>query len=79
MAYTLELAALLTVFGFKPLIGDWMIVVDALIIACGWAEILIASLASGRFAFRTAVLRALRLVRIFRLMRLLTLGVHFPI
>ena len=74
MAYTLEVSALLFVFGLKPLLGDWMMVVDILIVGCGWAEIIIASLASGTFAFRTAVLRALRLVRIFRLIRLLKLG-----
>ena len=73
MAYTLEVASLLVAFGARDLLRDWMMVVDIIIVGCGWAEIIISS-AAGNFGFRTAVLRALRLVRIFRLIRLLQLG-----
>ena len=67
--YSLEILALILVFGcafFK----DWMTLLDAGIVACGWAEKVIASLGNN-LGFRVAVLRALRLVRIFRLMRVL--------
>jgi len=70
VAYTLEVTGLLVAFGARDLLGDWMMVVDIIIVGCGWAEIIISSVA-GNFGFRTAVLRALRLVRIFRLIRLL--------
>ena len=74
VTYTLEVTALLVSFGFKPLIHDWMMMLDIIIVGCGWAEKIMASMADGALGFRTAVLRALRLVRIFRLMRLLKLG-----
>ncbi|CAE7878908.1 CACNA1B [Symbiodinium sp. KB8] len=70
VAYTLEVASLLVAFGARDVLRDWMMVVDIIIVGCGWAEIIISS-AAGNFGFRTAVLRALRLVRIFRLIRLL--------
>ncbi|CAE7198432.1 Scn11a [Symbiodinium natans] len=69
MAYTLEVTASLAAFGWKHFFSDWMVLLDLIIVGCGWAEQLMSSLGSGDFAFRTAVLRALRLVRIFRLMR----------
>ena len=52
---------------------DWMMLLDVLIVACGWGEKIIQTIAEGSLGFRIAVLRALRLVRIFRLMRLLRL------
>ena len=64
---------MLVAFGARDVLRDWMMVVDIIIVGCGWAEIIISS-AAGNFGFRTAVLRALRLVRIFRLIRLLQLG-----
>ncbi|CAE7715655.1 Scn11a, partial [Symbiodinium pilosum] len=71
VTYTLEVVALLTTFGFRELVNDWMMMLDVVIVGCGWVETLMSSLADGALGFRTAVLRALRLVRIFRLMRLL--------
>ncbi|OLQ04889.1 Sodium channel protein type 11 subunit alpha [Symbiodinium microadriaticum] len=71
VVYTLEVAALTACFGWRMFLSDGMMILDVVIVGCGWAEKLISSLADGALGFRTAVLRALRLVRIFRLMRLL--------
>ena len=68
--YSLEILTLLLVFG-RAFLKDWMTVLDAGIVACGWAEKVIASIGNNGLGFRVAVLRALRLVRIFRLMRVL--------
>ena len=69
--YSLEILGMVLVFGVSHL-SDWMIMVDAIIIACGWAEKVLASVGTGGgIGFRTAVLRAMRLVRIFRIMRVL--------
>ena len=38
MAYTLEVTGLLVAFGARDLLGDWMMVVDIIIVGCGWAE-----------------------------------------
>jgi len=67
--YSLEILALILVVG-RAFFQDWVTLLDAGIVACGWAEKVIASLGNG-LGFRVAVLRALRLVRIFRLMRVL--------
>jgi len=71
VVYTLEVTALTACFGWRMFLSDGMMILDVVIVGCGWAEKLISSLADGALGFRTAVLRALRLVRIFRLMRLL--------
>eukprot|EP00913_Durusdinium_trenchii_P025409 g23854.t1 len=69
--YSTEVLALLLLFGLEVL-RDWMMVVDVLIVFCGWGEKIFAALApDSELGFRIAVLRAGRLVRIFRLMRLL--------
>ena len=69
--YSLEILGMVLVFGVKHL-TDWMIMVDAIIVACGWAEKILASFGTGGgIGFRTPVLRAMRLVRIFRIMRVL--------
>ena len=73
VVYTLEVTALTACFGWRMFLSDGMMILDVVIVGCGWAEKLISSLADGALGFRTAVLRALRLVRIFRLMRLLKL------
>lgn len=44
---------------------------DVVIVVCGWGEKILAAAIASSLGFRISVLRALRLVRIFRLMRLL--------
>ena len=73
VTYSLEVAAILFAFGWRLFLSDGMMILDIVIVGCGWTEKIIASFADGALGFRTAVLRALRLVRIFRLMRLLKL------
>lgn len=71
VTYTLEIAALLSVFGVRASFSDWFMALDLIIVGCGWAEEAISVFSDGGLNFRTAVLRALRLVRIFRLARAL--------
>eukprot|EP00434_Breviolum_minutum_P004156 symbB.v1.2.003663.t2/scaffold175.1/size369221/19 len=69
--YTLELLLLLSVTG-SQILRDWMMLMDALIVACGWAEIILLQvIPQDILGFRIKVLRVLRLVRIFRPIRLL--------
>ena len=69
--YTLELILLLVVSGAQ-ILTDWMMLMDALIVACGWAEIILLQvIPQDVLGFRIKVLRVLRLVRIFRPIRLL--------
>ena len=74
--YTLEAAALLLAFGPRLFFSDWIGTLDVIIVSCGWAEKVITAAGVGSIGFRTAVLRALRLVRIFRLLRSLKLAFH---
>ena len=67
--YSLEILGLIALFGV-PVVKDWMTVLDIVIIACGWVEVIMNSIGTG-LGFRIAVLRAMRLIRIFRLARLL--------
>ncbi|CAE7540460.1 CPK1, partial [Symbiodinium necroappetens] len=59
VVYTLEVAALTACFGWRMFLSDGMMILDVVIVGCGWAEKLISSLADGALGFRTAVLRAL--------------------
>ena len=69
--YTLELLLLLSVTG-SQILRDWMMLMDALIVACGWAEIILLQvIPQDILGFRIKVLRVLRLMRIFRPIRLL--------
>ncbi|CAK9083774.1 Voltage-dependent L-type calcium channel subunit alpha-1S (FGalpha1S) (Voltage-gated calcium channel subunit alpha Cav1.1) [Durusdinium trenchii] len=69
-AYSLEVLGLLYLYGFH-LLKDWMMLLDVVIVVCGWGEKILAAAIASSLGFRISVLRALRLVRIFRLMRLL--------
>lgn len=68
--YTLELALLLYVQG-RQLLRDWMVILDIVIIFCGYAELLLNLFAPGDLIASFSMLRVLRLARIIRLMRLL--------
>eukprot|EP00435_Cladocopium_sp_Y103_P010174 s1083_g2.t1 len=67
--YTLELTLIFYVFNKW---SDWMMVLDVIIVACGWLEIIMNAANVNQFGFRGSikVTRVLRLVRIFRLIRL---------
>ncbi len=69
--YSLEILGLIGLFGV-PVLRDWMTLLDIVIVACGWVELIIDIIGTGTgLGFRIAVLRAMRLIRIFRLTRLL--------
>ncbi|CAE7269477.1 Scn11a [Symbiodinium sp. CCMP2456] len=68
--YTIELGLLLYVQGSK-LLRDWMVILDIVIIFCGYAELLLNLFAPGDLIASFSMLRVLRLARIIRLMRLL--------
>ena len=70
VCYTCEALALCYLYG-RPLFKDWMMILDVVIVVCGWGEKLLSLFDWSNIGFRISVLRALRLVRIFRLMRLL--------
>ncbi|CAE7198450.1 SCN10A [Symbiodinium natans] len=68
--YTIELGLLLYVQG-RQLLKDWMVILDIVIIFCGYAELLLNLFAPGDLIASFSMLRVLRLARIIRLMRLL--------
>jgi len=71
-AYTAELLALLFLNGVYIFIKDWTVLLDALIVTCGYLETLLAAVVDDdEVVSKMSILRALRLVRIVRLMRLL--------
>jgi len=61
------------VFDKWSVLKDWMMILDVIIVACGWFEIIMNAANVTQFGFRGSikVTRVLRLVRIFRLIRLL--------
>ncbi|CAE7594193.1 unnamed protein product [Symbiodinium natans] len=68
--YTLELGGFGLVHG-PAMCRDWMIVLDSVIVLCGYIELILESISTSEEIQKLSILRALRLVRIFRLMRLL--------
>ena len=69
--YTAELLLVLTVKGLWAL-KDWMVVLDIVIVLCGYVELVMLRLAyGGDLADSLGTLRVLRLARIVRLMNLL--------
>ncbi|CAE7892477.1 unnamed protein product, partial [Symbiodinium microadriaticum] len=68
--YSLELCGLLFVRG-REILKDWMIVVDILVVICGYVEFILVQVTPSELVQKMSLLRALRLARIFRLMRLL--------
>ena len=69
--YTAELLLVLTVKGLMAL-RDWMVILDLLIVLCGYVELVMLRLAyGGDLADSLGTLRVLRLARIVRLMNLL--------
>lgn len=71
--YTVELILMLYNSGGFASVKDWMTMMDAVIVICGWLEFIFDALNISEFeiGFRIKVTRVLRLVRIFRLIRLL--------
>lgn len=70
--YTLELVLGAITRGLRKIVQDWTILLDIVIILCGYAELALTAIAGDNTAVaQLGVLRALRLVRIVRLMRLL--------
>ncbi|CAL1125903.1 unnamed protein product [Cladocopium goreaui] len=71
--YTLELTVIFYVFDKWSVLKDWMMILDVIIVACGWLEIVMNAANVMEFGFLGSikVTRVLRLVRIFRLIRLL--------
>eukprot|EP00435_Cladocopium_sp_Y103_P037853 s1083_g10.t1 len=71
--YTLELTLIFYVFDKWSVVKDWMMILDVIIVGCGWLEIVMNAANVTEFGFRGSikVTRVLRLVRIFRLIRLL--------
>mmetsp|Transcript_49147 Transcript_49147/g.101357 ORF Transcript_49147/g.101357 Transcript_49147/m.101357 type:complete len:604 (+) Transcript_49147:1-1812(+) len=68
--YSVELCGLLFVRGWE-ILKDWMIVVDILVVICGYVESILVQVTPSELVQKMSLLRALRLARIFRLMRLL--------
>ena len=71
--YTLELFLIFYLYNARSLLRDWMIILDWVIVCCGWLEFIFnaAKITQLEIMSRIKVLRVLRLVRIFRLIRLL--------
>jgi len=70
--YTLELVLAALTRGLRMIVQDWTILLDIVIILCGYSELALTAIAGDNTAVaQLGVLRALRLVRIVRLMRLL--------
>ncbi|CAE7204839.1 RE1 [Symbiodinium microadriaticum] len=47
VTYTLEIAALLSVFGVRASFSDWFMALDLIIVGCGWAEEAISVFSDG--------------------------------
>jgi len=69
--YTVELGMACITAGWLHIIRDWTVLLDVVIILCGYAELFLNAVAPGDGFENLTVLRALRLARIVRLMRLL--------
>ncbi|CAJ1339801.1 unnamed protein product [Effrenium voratum] len=68
--YTVELMGLLWTTTKNPLF-DWVMLLDIVIVLCGWTEVIMEATDTASLSFDISVLRALRLVRIVRLIRML--------
>jgi len=68
--YTLELILNIIVKG-RAIVKDWTLMLDVVIIVCGYADVFLNIIADSDFVVRIGIFRAFRLARIVRLMRLL--------
>ena len=69
--YTTDIALMLWVHGFK-LLKDWMVILDVVIILCGYTETIFHRFQiASDIADSMGILRVLRMARIIRLMKLL--------
>ena len=51
VTYTLEIAALLSVFGVRASFSDWFMALDIIIVGCGWAEEIISVFSDGGLTY----------------------------
>lgn len=69
--YTLDVCLILLVYGISVM-KDWMVILDTVIILCGYVELLFTRLeVAADVANGMGILRVLRMARIIRLMQLL--------
>mmetsp|Transcript_32604 Transcript_32604/g.76120 ORF Transcript_32604/g.76120 Transcript_32604/m.76120 type:complete len:641 (-) Transcript_32604:213-2135(-) len=68
--YTAELGIVFCGKGVSKMLTDWIVLLDIIVIVCGYFEIVLNALGPTDWIARLHILRALRLARICRLLRL---------